>query len=80
MPQVPQDYLDFLEMLAKKVAKVVVLSIPTVHVTAHTGKQVGPWMSEHDCWCYLATQEAARMRLQARCGACCRGTVPACSR
>lgn len=40
-PEVPHDYLDFLESLAKRAAKVVVLSIPTVHVTAHTGKQ-GP--------------------------------------
>lgn len=40
-PEVPHDYLDFLESLSKRAAKVVVLSIPTVHVTAHTGKQ-GP--------------------------------------
>jgi len=40
-PEVPQDYLDFLDTLSKRAAKVVILSIPTVHVTAHTGKQ-GP--------------------------------------
>ncbi len=39
-PEVPQDYLDFLESLAARVANVVVLSIPSAHVTAHTGKQV----------------------------------------
>ncbi len=45
-PEVPHDYLDFLELLASKVANVVVVSIPTSHVTAHTGKQVrrAPWV------------------------------------
>lgn len=41
-PEVPQDYLDFLDALSKRAAKVVILSIPTVHVTAHTGKQARP--------------------------------------
>ena len=35
-----QDYLDFIEDVAKKVANVVVLSIPSAHTLAHTGKQV----------------------------------------
>ena len=38
-----QDYLDFIEDVAKKVANVVVLSIPSAHTLAHTGKQV--WSS-----------------------------------
>ena len=35
--------MDYLEELAERVHRVVVLSIPTVHTLAHTGKQVGMW-------------------------------------
>lgn len=35
-----QEYLDSLMALSKKVHRIVVLSIPTVHTLAHTGKQV----------------------------------------
>jgi len=40
-PEVPQTYLNYLEELAERVHRIVVLSIPTVHTLAHTGKQ-GP--------------------------------------
>ena len=47
-PEVPADYLDFLDALSRRAVKVVVLSIPTVHVTAHTGRQARPLTARPD--------------------------------
>ncbi len=57
-PEVPADYLDFLDALSRRAVKVVVLSIPTVHVTAHTGKQARP---------QTARANAARAQTSASC-------------
>ena len=35
-----QPYLDFLESVATKVHRIVIISIATVHTMAHAGKQV----------------------------------------
>lgn len=39
-PAAAQEYLDSLVALSERVHRIILLSIPTVHTLAHTGKQV----------------------------------------